>query len=219
MKTILSWSSGKDSAWALRALKADPDIELLALATTFNQTHDRVAMHAVRRELVREQAKAAGLPLWEVEIPHGATNEQYEEAMQGLIDRAKEAQAQAFAFGDLFLEDIRDYRLKMMEPTGLQCLFPLWGQDTLKLSREMRDGGLKAWITCVDPRKLDRGLAGKAWDKDFDPTAHPGVDPCAENGEFHTFAWSGPMFDRDIACQGGEVVEREGFVFADLVKR
>ena len=218
-KTVLSWSSGKDSAWSLYQLQKDTKIELVALATVFNQTHDRVAMHAVRRRLARAQAKAAGLPLWEVEIPYGASNAVYEAAMRGLIERCHEHKVDAMAFGDLFLEDIRQYRLKNLKGTGIEALFPLWGKPTDELAKEMCDGGLKAWITCVDPKQLDPIFAGKPWQETLAVKPPQGVDPCCENGEAHTFTWAGPMFKEEIVCEVGEVgevVERDGFYFADL---
>jgi uncharacterized protein (TIGR00290 family) len=216
-KTLLAWSSGKDSAWSLHVLRQMQDVEVVGLLTTINRTHDRVAMHAVRRALLEAQAEAAGLPLVCVEIPHPCPNETYEAAMSEAIGGARARGVGGVAFGDLFLEDVRRYREKQMENTGLRLVFPLWGRPTGALAREMIAGGLKARLTCVDPRVLPASLAGRAFDPELLASLPPGVDPCGENGEFHTFAWDGPMFRRPVAVRGGEVVTREGFVFADLL--
>jgi len=218
VRTILSWSSGKDSAWSLHVLRRTPGVEMVGLLTTINETHGRVAMHAVREELLEAQARAAELPLWKVPIPAGCTNERYEQAMGRVIGRALEEGIEAVAFGDLFLEDIRAYRERQMQGTGLKLIFPLWGMPTDRLAREMIAGGLQARITCVDPKALDRSFADRAFDEELLRSLPAGVDPCGERGEFHTFAWSGPMFARPVPVQVGEVVERDGFVFADLLK-
>lgn len=211
--TLLSWSSGKDSAWTLHRLRRDPRYEVAGLVTTINEAADRVAMHAVRHELLRMQAEAAGLPLWPVPIPSPCSNEQYEAAMSAVVARAEREGIEHFAFGDLFLEDIRAYREAKLAGTRLTPVFPLWGSDTAALAREMIGGGLRAVLTCVDPRVLSADFAGR----DFDPaTLPPHVDPCGERGEFHTFAYAGPMFRAPIAIERGVVVERDGFVFADL---
>ena len=212
-KTLLSWSSGKDSAWTLHALRADDRYEVVGLLTTVNRDADRVAMHAVRAELLRAQAEAAGLPLWPVLIPSPCSNDEYECAMGEAMARAEAEGIEYIAFGDLFLEDVRAYREEKLAATRIRPLFPLWGRDTRALAEEMIAGGLRARITCVDPRVAPRELAGR----DFDPlTLPPHVDPCGERGEFHTFAYAGPMFRQPIAIESGEIVEREGFVFADL---
>jgi uncharacterized protein (TIGR00290 family) len=217
LKTLLSWSSGKDSAWTLFMLRNDTRYEVVGLLTTINCAADRVAMHAVRTELLRAQAAVAGLPLWELPIPSPCSDDQYESAMRSVIQRAEEQAIDCFAFGDLFLQDIRAYRERQLASTRLQPLFPLWGRDTRTLAQEMISGGLRARITCVDPRAVPAGLAGREFDlqllRDLPVTA----DPCGERGEFHTFAYAGPMFSAPVAICSGDVVEREGFVFADLM--
>ena len=219
-RTLLAWSSGKDSAWTLHVLRQQTDVEVVGLLTTVNQTFDRVAMHAVRRELLAAQAEAAGLPLLTVEIPYPCSNAQYEAAMGAAMERARGDGIAAVAFGDLFLEDVRRYREDRMRGSGLTPLFPIWETPTAALARDMVDAGLRARLTCVDPRKLPASFAGR----DFDGTLladlaaqHPDVDPCGERGEFHSFAYAGPMFRRAVPIRGGEVVERDGFVFADLM--
>ena len=216
MSAWLWWSSGKDSAWALHRLRTE-GVEVAGLVTTVNVRHERVAMHGVRRALLEAQARAAELPLEIVEIPHPCSNEQYEAAAAALIERARVQAVRQMAFGDLFLEDIRAYRIGLLEGTGMEPLFPLWGRATAQLAGEMQSGGLRATVTCVDPKQLPRSFAGRAFDASFLEDLPAGVDPCGENGEFHSFAWDGPMFRAPIAVTPGEVVEREGFVFADLL--
>jgi len=217
VKTLLSWSSGKDSAWTLHVLRGTPGVEVVGLLTTINETYKRVAMHAVREELLEAQAAAAGLPLWKVPIPDGCSNARYEQAMGDVVKRALGEGIEAIAFGDLFLEDIRAYREKQMRGTGIELLFPIWGRPTAELAREMIAGGLQARVTCVDPRALDASFAGRAFDQAFLDDLPAGVDPCGERGEFHTFAWAGPMFRPPVSVRPGEVVARGGFVFADLL--
>jgi uncharacterized protein (TIGR00290 family) len=216
-RVALSWSSGKDSAWALHLLRQTAEIELVALITTFNQAANRVAMHAVRRQLVISQAQRIGLPLWPVELPWPCSNASYEDLMLGVCKRATENAVAAIAFGDLFLEDIRNYRVRQLESTGLLPLFPVWHIPTGYLARQMIDAGVKAKITCVDPAKLDRSFAGRDFDEGFLKDLPAGIDPCGENGEFHTFVYDAPVFTSPIAVQTGEIIERDGFVFADLV--
>jgi uncharacterized protein (TIGR00290 family) len=216
-RVLLAWSSGKDSAFALHVLRERDDVEVVGLLTTVNQTHDRVAMHAVRRTLLEAQAAAAGLPLTIVRIPHPCPDVAYEAAMGRALEKARASGVVGVAFGDLFLEDIRRYREEKMAGTGLFPLFPLWGRPTAGLAREMLEAGLKARITCVDPRVLAGSFAGREFDRRLLADLPPGVDPCGENGEFHTFAWDGPMFGHPVRVRGGEVVRREGFVFADLL--
>ncbi len=217
MKVLLAWSSGKDSAWALHVLRRQREVEVSGLLTTVNETHGRVAMHAVRRELLERQAQAVGLPLTVVPIPSPCPNELYEAAMTQALASARQAGVEGVAFGDLFLEDVRRYREERMAGTGLSCLFPLWGRPTAELAQEMIERGLRAWLTCIDPRRLPSHFAGRAFDAALLAELPPGVDACGENGEFHSFAWDGPMFRQRVTVQPGEVVERDGFVFADLL--
>jgi uncharacterized protein (TIGR00290 family) len=218
-KTLLSWSSGKDSAWALHVLRQRNEVEVVGLVTTFNQAFGRVAMHGVRRELVQAQADAAGLPLWPIPLPWPCSNDEYESRMRALIGKAVAAGVTAFAFGDLFLADIRAYREKQLAGTGIEPLFPIWGtvDDTPALAHAMIAGGLRATLACVDPRQLSPAFAGREFDASLLADLPPGVDPCGERGEFHTFCHAGPMFARPVPVRTGEVVERDGFVFADLV--
>ncbi len=218
-RVLLSWSSGKDSAWTLHVLRQEPDIEVVALLTTFDQAADRVAMHAVRRPLVEAQAAAAGLDLWPVPLPSPCSNPEYEERMRAAIARAREEGVTHVAFGDLFLEDIRAYRSRMMAETGIEPLFPLWCSpaDTPALARTMLHAGLRAVLTCVDPRQLPETYAGRTYDASLLSELPPAVDPCGERGEFHTFCCAGPMFTSEIAVQVGELASRDGFCFVDLV--
>jgi uncharacterized protein (TIGR00290 family) len=216
-RILLAWSSGKDSAWALHTLRQDPGVEVAGLLTTVNAVYDRVAMHAVRRELLEAQAAAAGLPLVVVPIPSPCPNEAYEAAMAAALGGARAAGIEGVAFGDLFLEDVRAYRERQMAGTGFSLHFPLWRRPTPALADEMIRGGLKARVTCVDPRVLPRAFAGAEFDRRFLARLPAGVDPCGENGEFHTFAWDGPMFRRPVPVRAGEVVSRDGFTFADLL--
>lgn len=217
LKVLLAWSSGKDSAWALHVLRRREDVQVVGLLTTLNERHDRVAMHAVRRTLLEAQAEAVGLPVQVVPIPSPCPNQAYEAAMERALAAARADGVEAVAFGDLFLEDVRRYREERMAGTGLVPLFPLWGLPTAELAREMIASGQRATLTCVDPRVLSASFAGRAFDgallRDL-PTA---VDPCGERGEFHSFAWDGPAFRRPVSVRGGDVVERDGFVFADLL--
>jgi uncharacterized protein (TIGR00290 family) len=217
LRTLLSWSSGKDSAWALHTLRADHRYEVVGLMTTINCVADRVAMHAVRTELLRRQAAAAGLPLRELSIPSPCSNAEYEAVMHQAIERAKAEAIDCFAFGDLFLRDIRDYREQQLRHSGVRPVFPIWGRDTHELAREMIAGGLRARITCVDPRAVPAELAGREFDLQLLSDLPSTADPCGERGEFHTFAYAGPMFSAPLAIGSGIIVEREGFVFADLV--
>ena len=217
MKILLSWSSGKDSAWSLHLLRQNPQMEVVGLLTTFNSAFDRVAMHAVRREIVEAQAAAAGVPLWPVPIPWPCSNEHYEAAMRAAIARAKEENIGAIAFGDLFLEDIRAYRVKQLAGTGIAPLFPVWKIPTDELARKMISSGLKARLTCVDPRVLPASFAGREFDEALLHDLPAGIDPCGERGEFHSCVYAGPMFKSEIPLQSGEVCTRDGFVFADLL--
>jgi uncharacterized protein (TIGR00290 family) len=216
-KVLLSWSSGKDSAWTLHLLRQWPDIEVVALLTTFNSVADRVAMHAVRRALVEAQAERTGIPLWAVELPYPCSNREYEERMRAVCQRATAEGIAAVAFGDLFLQEIRDYRVRQLQGSGLEPLFPVWQIPTEQLGRDMIAAGVKAKITCVDPSKLAKSFAGHEYDLRLLQALPPGSDPCGENGEFHTFVYESPVFSRPIGVRTGEVVERDGFVFADLL--
>ena len=216
-RVLLSWSSGKDSAWTLYQLQQDDDIELIGLVTTVNETHQRVAMHAVRVELLKQQAQATDLPLYIIPIPHPCSNELYNQAMTNFFVSIEGQGITHMAFGDLYLDDIRQYRIKNLKSTGLEPLFPLWLKPTEQLARTMLDGGLKTRITCVDPKQLPASFCGREFDQQFLNDLPEGVDPCGENGEFHSFAYAGPMFKQTISTTFGEVVERDGFVFADLL--
>ena len=215
----LSWSSGKDSAWSLQVLRQEAEVEVVGLLTTLNGHFDRVAMHSTRRELLEAQARAAGLPLVTVPLPWPCSNEQYEAAMSGACEKAVGDGVEAVAFGDLFLEDIRKYRVEKLAGTGLEPLFPVWGLDTRELAREMVVAGVKTRLVCVDPKKLPREFAGRDLDAALLRELPEGVDPCGENGEFHSFVYGGPMFREEIPIESGEVVERDGFVFADVKLR
>ncbi len=218
-KVLLSWSSGKDSAWALHMIRRQPDLEVVGLLTTFNEAFDRVAMHAVRRELVEAQAAAAELPLVPIMLPYPCTNEVYEERMKAAIADAKEAGITGIAFGDLFLEDIRAYRIRLLQGTGLEPLFPIWttSEDTPALARRMLASGLGAALTCVDPKQLDGRFVGRQFDEQFLTELPASVDPCGERGEFHTFCHRCPEFNTDIPVYAGEILERDGFWFADYL--
>ena len=215
-KLLLSWSSGKDSAWALHCLRRRGAYEVAGLLTTLNQAFDRVAMHSTRRALVEAQARAAGLPLHAVPLPWPCSNEHYEGAMRGACAEALGRGIEAIAFGDLFLEDVRRYREDRLRGSGLTPVFPVWALETRRLAAEMVASGLRARIVCVDPKKLPPEFAGREFDADFLRDLPAGVDPCGENGEFHSFVYAGPMFREAIPVESGEVVERDGFVFADV---
>jgi uncharacterized protein (TIGR00290 family) len=216
-RVLMSWSSGKDSAWALHVLRQQSDVHVGALLTTFNEAADRVAMHAVRSELVRAQAAAARLPLWAIPLPSPCSNEDYEARMAAAVARARGEGFTHVAFGDLFLEDVRRYREERLAGTGLDPLFPVWGVPTGALAREIIAGGIRAVLTCVDPRYLAPAFAGREFDETLLRELPEDVDPCGERGEFHTFVWDGPMFATPVSVQRGVVVQRDGFVFADLL--
>lgn len=216
-KALLSWSSGKDSAWSLHLLRMRQEVEVVGLLTTVNEAHTRVAMHAVRVELLEAQAGATGLPLWPVPIPSPCSNAEYEAAMARAVEKAKTEGITVMAFGDLFLEEIRRYREERFAGSGIEPIFPIWGLPTDKLAREMVAAGLRARVTCVDPKQLSASFAGREFDAEFLADLPSTADPCGERGEFHTFAYDGPMFRYPVKVQTGEVVERDGFVFADLL--
>ncbi len=218
-RVLLSWRSGKDSAWTLHVLRQQSDVDVVGLLTTFNEVAGRVAMHAVRRELVEAQAAAAELRLWPVALPWPCSNEAYEARMRDVIERARHAGITHIAFGDLFLEDIRAYRIRQLVGTGIDPLFPLWGTpaDTPALARRMVEAGLQAVLTCVDPVQLDRRFVGRWFDAALLADLPASVDPCGERGEFHTFCCAGPMFATPIVVRVGEATLRDSFWFADLV--
>ena len=215
-KILLSWSSGKDSAWALHLLRRQDQYEIAGLVTTVNSAFDRVAMHSTRRVLVELQAAAAGLRLKIVDLPWPCSNAEYERIMRTVCDEAVAQGITGFAFGDLFLTDIRAYRERQLEGTGLEPIFPLWLMPTRNLAEEMIANGLRAKLVCVDPAKLAPDFAGRDFDKQLLSDLPPGVDPCGENGEFHSFVYAGPMFTREIPVMTGERVQRDGFWFCDV---
>jgi uncharacterized protein (TIGR00290 family) len=213
----VSWSSGKDSTFALAAARADPELEVVGLLTTLNRNADRVAMHAVRRELLEAQAAALGLPLHQVGLPWPCSNEEYERLMADAVVAARSAGVSRMVFGDLFLADVRSYREGALAATGIEPVFPLWGRPTGELAAEMIEQGVRATLTCVDPRQLASSFAGRTFDDELLADLPDHVDPCGENGEFHTFVSGGPGFAAPLEVRVGEVVERDGFVFADVL--
>ena len=215
-KVLMSWSSGKDSAWALYKLQQDPTVEIIGLFSTVNSEFDRVAMHGVRVELLKRQAESIGLPIELIEIPYPCSNEEYEKVMSAFVEQAKAKDIECFAFGDLYLEDIRQYRVDKLQNTGIEPIFPVWGIPTDSLSKDMISSGLRTIITCIDPRKISKEFAGREYTNDFISDLPAGVDPCGENGEFHSFVFDGPMFTKPIEIEVGEVVTRDDFVFADV---
>lgn len=217
MRILVSWSSGKDSAWALHEMRRSGEHDIVGLLTTVNSEFDRVAMHGTRSSLLRAQAEAAGLPLWTVPLPWPCSNENYETAMETVIARAVAERVEAIAFGDLFLQDIRAYREQQLAGTGIKPIFPLWGRDTRQLAEEMVGGGLEAVLVCVDPKQLPIEFAGRHFDAHLIGELPVRVDPCGENGEFHTAVYGGPMFSRHLDLRQGEIVHRSGFVYADLL--
>jgi uncharacterized protein (TIGR00290 family) len=216
MSTVLSWSGGKDSSLALWVMREE-GVEPTALFTTFTEDYDRVSMHAVRRDLLRAQAEAVGVPLVEVGIPAACVNEVYEERMAAALDSPPLDQVEEFAFADLFLADIRAYREERLAAIGRRATFPLWDRDTTALAAQFVEVGFEATLVCVDPKQLDGSFAGRAFDADLLRDLPEGVDPCGENGEFHTFVSAGPIFSAPVPVEYGETVERDGFVFHDLL--
>lgn len=215
----MSWSSGKDSAWALYKLQQDPTIEVAGLFCTVNKEFDRVAMHGVRVELLQKQADSIGLPLEIIEIPYPCSNADYEKIMGEFVARVKDDDVECFAFGDLFLEDVRNYRVEKLAETDIEPIFPIWDIPTEKLSREMIDSGLRTVITCIDPRKISKEFAGREFTHDFLDSLPESTDPCGENGEFHSFVFDGPMFKEKIDIVVGDVVTRDDFIFADVLSK
>lgn len=214
--TWMSWSTGKDSAFALYQLRTRTDIEVTGLLTTVTEDYNRVSMHAVREELLELQAKSLGIPLYKVKIPSKCTNEIYELRMKAAINEAKKLHISCMAFGDLFLEDIRKYRVEKLKDTGIEPLFPLWNLPTKELANEIINSGFKAVITCIDPKVLPESFAGREYDQKFLADLPTQVDPCGENGEFHTFIYDGPIFNKPIPIHVGERILRDGFIFTDV---
>ena len=219
-KVWIAWSSGKDSAWALYQARRRGEVDVVGMLSTVTAPYQRVSMHGVRVSVLEAQARAAGLPLRKVLIPAPCTNEDYEAAMRVAMEEAKAAGITGVVFGDLFLQDIREYREAQLAKVGMRPIFPLCGCDTASLAREMIASGLRAHVTTLDPRKMprvrERELAGHEFDQAFLDALPPGVDPCGENGEFHTCVYAGPMFTGALAVKVGETVERDGFVFTDV---
>jgi uncharacterized protein (TIGR00290 family) len=215
-RVLVSWSSGKDCAWALHLLRQQPDIEIIGLLTTVNSEFNRVAMHGTRQSILEAQAAAAQLPLWAVPLPWPCSNEIYEERMAEACRRAVSERVDAIAFGDLFLEDVRAYREKQLAPTGIEPLFPLWDIPTGELARAMITGGLRAKLVCVDSKQLDPSFAGREFDTALLRDLPAGIDPCGEHGEFHSCVYEGPMFRHPIALEAGETVDRDGFIYANF---
>jgi uncharacterized protein (TIGR00290 family) len=216
-KVVVSWSTGKDSTLALHEVQRSGDVEIVGILTTVTSTFGRVSMHGVREALLDRQAEALGLRCWKIPIPSPCPNDVYEREMARVLEETRQLGVSAVVFGDLFLEDIRRYRETRLTEVGMRGIFPLWGRDTGELARTMIAVGIRATLTCIDPRKLDRSFAGRSFDARLLDALPEGVDPCGENGEFHTFAWAGPSFRTSIPVEVGEVVDRDGFVFADVL--
>jgi len=216
-RALISWSSGKDCAWALHRMQQAGDFEPAGLLTTINEQFDRVAMHGTREALLQAQADALGLPLWSVPLPWPCSNDIYQQRMATALEQVRASGITHIIFGDLHLADVRAYREASLEGTGITPVFPLWGEDTSRLAREMIEGGLSATLVCVDPKQIHGELAGHAFDYTLLEKLPLTADACGENGEFHTFCHAGPMFSRSLKVHPGPVVEREGFVFADLL--
>ncbi len=218
---LLSWSGGKDSAWALHLLRQNPEYEVVALLTTLNEKFRRVAIHGFREELLDQQAASIGLPLWKVDLPFPCSNAEYESRMAQVCARAVAEGLHGVAFGDLFLEDIRAYRIEKLAGIGLEPIFPVWcpslGISTAELARQMIAAGLRAHLTCIDPRSLHSSFAGRTFDAELLADLPAEVDPCGERGEFHTFAFAGPIFSRTLSVLPAETVERDNFIYAELV--
>ena len=218
-KALMSWSSGKDSAWAFHKLQQNPEIDIVGLFCTVNKEFDRVAMHGVRVELLQKQAKSIGLPLEIIEIPNPCSNSEYEKIMAQFVERVKIAKIEYFAFGDLFLEDIRNYREEKLQGSGIKPIFPIWGIPTDELSREMISNGLRTVITCINPKQIPKEFVGREFDESFLDSLPETIDPCGENGEFHSFVFDGPMFKEQIEITVGDIVHRDDFIFADVLPK
>ncbi|WP_024544883.1 ATP-binding domain-containing protein [Picosynechococcus sp. NKBG15041c] len=216
-KILMSWSSGKDSAWALYTLQQNPDFEVVGLFCTINKEFDRISMHGVRIELLQKQAESLDLPLEIIEIPYPCRNIEYEKIMGDFVERVKSNGVEYFAFGDLFLEDVRNYREEKLKGSGIQPIFPIWGIPTEKISREMVKNGLKTITICVDSKRIPDKFLGKIFDDNFLDALPETIDPCGENGEFHTFVYDAPMFKKPIEITIGERFARENFVYVDIL--
>lgn len=216
-RTLVSWSSGKDSAWAFHKVETAGGVDIAGLLTTFNEEFDRVSMQGVRRELVEAQADALGVPLWTVDLPWPCPNDVYEARMARAMGKAMEEGITRVVFGDLFLEEVRAYRVEKLADTGIDPFFPIWGVDTRELAREMVEGGVRAVLTAVDTTQLSAEFAGRQFDIRLLEDLPHEIDPLGENGEFHTFCYDGPMFDREIECEPGEIVDRGRFIYADVI--
>jgi len=216
-KTLLSWSSGKDSAWTLHCLKQNPDIQIIGLFTSANQKYNRASMHATRLEMLEKQAHAAGYPLRIIHLPEPCTDNQYAIIMKQFITASVDQGIECMAFGDLFLAGIRQYREDQLKGTGIEPIFPLWGIPTDELAKQMLSSGIQAYISCVDLKKLSSGFAGRKWSRSLIAEFPPGIDPCGENGEFHTIVTGGPMFIKTFRITVGEIIRRNGFAYADIV--
>ncbi len=218
-KTLMSWSSGKDCAWALHKLQQNPEIDLAGLFCTVNKQSDRIVMHGVRVELLQKQANSIGLPLEIIEIPSPCSNAEYEKIMGQFVERAKIDRIEYFAFGDLFLEDVRNYREEKLKGSGIKPIFPIWNMPTDKLSKEMIGSGLRAVITCINPKQTPREFVGREYDESFLDSLPKAIDPCGENGEFHSFVYDGPMFKEQIEILVRGIVHRDDFLFADVLPK
>ena len=214
---LVSWSSGKDSCYMLHQLLKGSEYEPVGLFSTINATNDRVAMHGVRRELLEKQAKSLEMPIALIDLPWPCSNEDYERIMGGFIEEVKDSGVQYIAFGDLFLEDIRAYREKQLEGTGIAPIFPIWGIPTDRLANEMMKAGIQTRISCVDSRQISASFSGKDWDKELLEALPQKADPCGENGEFHTFVYNSPDFSASIDIKNGDTVDRDGFVYTDIM--
>jgi len=214
---MMSWSSGKDSAWALYQLQNNPEIDLVGLFCTINKEFNRVTMHGVRVELLQKQADNIGLPLEIIEIPYPCSNIEYEQIMGEFVEKAKKMHIENFAFGDLFLEEVRNYREEKLKNSGIKAIFPIWGIPTDELSRKMITNGLRTIITCINPKQTPDKFIGKEFDDNFLASLPETIDPCGENGEFHSFVFDGPMFKEKINIVLGDIVQRDDFVFADIL--
>jgi len=216
LPVLFCWSGGKDSALALHSLERRPDLRVTGLLTTVTEEYDRISMHGVRRSLLLKQAAATRLPLYQVRIPPGCVNATYESRMEEALREQLAAGVRTVAFGDIFLEDLREYRERNLARVGMRAIFPLWKRDTRELAREFCRFGFRAIAVCIDGKKLPRGFAGRELTPQFFAELPENVDPCGENGEFHTFVFAGPIFQQAIAVRRGEIVDRDGFTFCDL---